>query len=60
MPLLMMKRKLGELIVGQILEVKGDCVPAFDNISRWVKNNGHELVCAECSDGRFLIKIKKQ
>ena len=31
----------------------------FDNIQRWVKNNGHEVVEASKSDVEFRIKIKK-
>ena len=34
---------------GQLLEVMGEGELEFDNIQRWVKNNGHEVVEASKS-----------
>jgi tRNA 2-thiouridine synthesizing protein A len=59
MPLLMTKRKLEGMNSGEILEVKGDFAPAFDNIKRWAKNAGHEIFEASKSPTEFKIKIRK-
>ncbi|XES76158.1 MAG: sulfurtransferase TusA family protein [Candidatus Bathyarchaeia archaeon] len=60
MPILLIKRKLETVQTGQILEVNGDCGPAFDNVQRWAKNAGHEIVEATKNGVEFNIKIKKQ
>ena len=36
--------KLESMASGQLLEVVGEGELEFDNIQRWVKNNGHEIV----------------
>jgi tRNA 2-thiouridine synthesizing protein A len=60
MPVVLTKRKLESMASGQILEVSGEGSLEFDNIQRWVKNNGHEVVEASKSDAEFTIKIKKR
>ncbi len=60
MPVALTKRKLESLQAGQILEVTGDCGPGFENIQRWVKNQGHELVEASKTLTEFKIVIKKR
>jgi tRNA 2-thiouridine synthesizing protein A len=59
MPVALTKRKLASMTSGQLLEVTGEGSLEFDNILRWVKNNGHEVVEASKSDAEFRIKIKK-
>jgi tRNA 2-thiouridine synthesizing protein A len=59
MPVVFTKRKLESMASGQLLEVVGEGSLEFDNIQRWVKNNGHEVVEASKSDMEFRIKIKK-
>ena len=59
MPVALTKRKLESLKSGQILEVKGDCGPGFENLQRWVKNVGFEVVEAAKSETEFIVKIKK-
>jgi tRNA 2-thiouridine synthesizing protein A len=59
MPVVFTKRKLESMASGQILEVTGEGSLEFDNIQRWVKNNGYEVVEASKSDVEFKIKIKK-
>ena len=44
MPVAFTKRKLENMASGQLLEVVGEGELEFDNIQRWVKNNGHEVV----------------
>ncbi len=59
MPVALTKRKLDSMKPGQILEVVGDCAPAFANIQKWAKNQGYEIVEASQSKVDFIIKIKK-
>lgn len=59
MPVALTKRKLESMAVGQLLEVVGEGRLEFDNIQRWVKNNGHEIVEASMDDLGFRILIRK-
>jgi tRNA 2-thiouridine synthesizing protein A len=59
MPVAFTKRKLGEMAAGQLLEVVGEGELEFDNVQRWVKNNGHTVVEASKSGAEFKILIKK-
>jgi TusA-related sulfurtransferase len=45
---------------GQLLEVIGEGELEFDNIQRWVKNNGDEVVEACKVAGEFKVVIKKR
>jgi len=60
MPVAFTKRKLESMASGQLLEVIGEGELEFDNVQRWVKNNGHEVVEASKSDGEFKVLIKKR
>lgn len=60
MPIALTKRKLESLESGQILEITGDCGPGFDNVQRWVKKQGHEIVEASKTETESTIKIKKR
>jgi TusA-related sulfurtransferase len=44
---------------GQLLEVVGEGELEFDNIQRWVKNNGHEVVETSKSGAMFKVLIRK-
>lgn len=59
MPVALTKRKLEGLAFGQLLEVVGEGELEFDNIQRWVKNNGHEVVEAARSGSEFRLLLKK-
>jgi tRNA 2-thiouridine synthesizing protein A len=59
MPVAFTKRKLESMAAGQLLEVTGEGELEFDNIQRWVKNNGHDVVQASKSGGEFRILIRK-
>ena len=59
MPVAFTKRKLGNMASGQLLEVVGEGELEFENIQRWVKNNGHEVVETSKSENEFRIMIKK-
>jgi tRNA 2-thiouridine synthesizing protein A len=60
MPVAFTKRKLENMASGQLLEVVGEGELEFENIQRWVKNNGHEVVETSKSENEFRIIIKKQ
>jgi tRNA 2-thiouridine synthesizing protein A len=60
LPVAFTKRKLDAMASGQLLEVVGEGDLEFDNIQRWVKNNGHEVVAASKVAGEFKVLIKKR
>ena len=60
MPVALTKRKLESMASGEMLEVIGEGSLEFDNIQRWVKNQGHEVAEASKSEMAFKIKIKKR
>jgi tRNA 2-thiouridine synthesizing protein A len=59
MPVALTKRKLAEMAVGQLLEVTGEGELEFDNVQRWIRNNGHEVVEAARSGAEFRVLVKK-
>ncbi len=59
MPVALTKRKLDGMVSGQLLEVIGEGELEFDNIQRWVKNNGHEVVEASKTGAEFKLIVKK-
>ena len=59
MPVAFTKRKLEGMAAGQLLEVIGEGDLEFDNIQRWAKNNGHNVVQASKSGVEFRILIRK-
>ncbi len=62
LPVAFTKRKLDAMASGQLLEVTGEGDLEFDNIQRWVKNQGHTVVEAakNCSEFRLLIKKREE
>jgi tRNA 2-thiouridine synthesizing protein A len=60
LPVALTKRKLQEMASGQLLEVTGEGELEFDNVQRWVRNNGHEVIYAAKLDGEFKVTIKKR
>lgn len=59
MPVALTKRKLESMSLGQLLEVDGEGNLEFDNIQRWVKRNGHDVVEASKSGDEFKIIVRK-
>ena len=59
MPVAFTKRKLELMASGQLLEVVGEGEMEFDNVQRWVKNNGHEVVKASKIGVEFRILVRK-
>jgi len=60
MPVAFTKRKLEGMTSGQLLEVVGEGGLEFDNIQRWVKSKGHEVVEASNFGSEFKVVIKKR
>ena len=60
MPVAFTKRKLEGMASGGLLEVTGEGELEFDNIQRWVKSNGHEVVEAVKAGSEFRIVVKKR
>jgi tRNA 2-thiouridine synthesizing protein A len=60
MPVAFTKRKLESMTYGDLLEVVGEGELEFDNIQRWVKKNGHEVVEASKSGTEFKVLIRKR
>ncbi len=59
MPVAFTKRKLETMASGQLLEVVGEGELEFDNVQRWAKNNGHQVVEVSKSENDFRIIIRK-
>ncbi len=59
LPVAFTKRKLGEMVVGALLEVVGEGDLEFDNIQRWVNQNGHEVVETSRVKSEFKLVIRK-
>ncbi len=59
-PVALTKRKLESMVSGQLLEVNGEGEAELENISRWVKNNGHEVVEVSKDAGEFKLLIKRK
>lgn len=60
LPVAFTKRKLDSMTSGQLLEVVGEGELEFDNVQRWVKNNGHEVVEASKINNEFKLLIKRK
>jgi tRNA 2-thiouridine synthesizing protein A len=59
-PVACTKRKLLEMDVGQLLEVSGEGELEFDNIQRWARNNGHEVLEASKCGIHFVVLLRKR
>ncbi|HMK94324.1 MAG TPA: sulfurtransferase TusA family protein [Candidatus Limnocylindrales bacterium] len=59
MPVAFTKRKLESMASGQLLEVVGEGELEFDNVQRWAKSNGHEVIEGSKRDAEFRVLIRK-
>jgi tRNA 2-thiouridine synthesizing protein A len=59
LPVALTKRKIESMASGQLLEVQGEGELEFENVQRWVKNNGHEIIETYKLEKEFKITIKK-
>lgn len=57
LPVALTKRKLEEMQSGQLLEVIGEGDLEFDNIQRWLKKQGYQIVKTSKNNNEFRILI---
>jgi TusA-related sulfurtransferase len=57
-PVIRVNEKIGEIEVGEVLELMADDPSSEPDIKSWTKRTGHELISCEKNDGvfRFLIR----
>ena len=60
MPIARTKEDVEKLEVGQILKVEADDPAAEEDISRWAKRAGHEVLSMERSGNIITFWIKKK
>lgn len=59
MPVIKTRQAIDELAVGQILEVWSDDRAAEEDIQRWAKRAGQELLDLRWDNGRLVFHIRK-
>jgi TusA-related sulfurtransferase len=57
-PVIRVNEKIGEVEVGEVLELLADDPSSEPDIKSWTKRTGHELISYDNKDGvfRFLIR----
>ena len=58
-PVFRTKMELEKLKIGEVLKIVADDPESEEDISRWVKRNGHELVSLNKGDKELEFVIKK-
>lgn len=58
-PLLQTRLAVDAIAVGEVLEVLADDPAAEEDIKRFVRRTGHEIIVLEKKDGRLRFLIKK-
>jgi len=59
MPIFMTKEKMDQIEVGQVLKVEADDPAAEEDIKRWAKRTGHEILKFEKEGTVMTFLIKK-
>jgi tRNA 2-thiouridine synthesizing protein A len=59
MPIALTKEEIDKIEVGQILKVEADDPAAEEDILRWAKRTGHEIVSFEKNGGIFTFFIRR-
>ncbi|MBC7107503.1 MAG: sulfurtransferase TusA family protein [Methanomassiliicoccales archaeon] len=59
-PILKTREEIEELTSGQILEILADDPAVEEDISRWSKRTGNEIVCLERRDSVLRILVRKK
>lgn len=59
MPIAMTKEEIDKLEAGQILKVEADDPAAEEDIKRWAKRTGHEILSFEKDEHILTFYIKK-
>jgi TusA-related sulfurtransferase len=60
MPIAMTKEGIGKIQIGEILKVEADDPAAKEDITRWVKRTGHEILKFEKEGTILTFYIKKR
>lgn len=58
-PILRTREEMETLSKGQVLEVLADDPAAEEDIFRWAKRTGNEVLSVEKKDGRLRILVRK-
>lgn len=59
LPVIHTKQVIDEMAVGQVLELLADDQAAEEDIQRWAKRTGHEVIHMAWEDGRLVFHIRK-
>jgi len=59
MPIFMTKEKIDEIEVGQVLKVEADDPAAEEDIKRWAKRTGHQILKFEKEGALLTFLIKR-
>jgi TusA-related sulfurtransferase len=59
MPIAMTKEEIDKIEVGQVLKVEADDPAAEEDIKRWAKRTGHEILRFEKEETILTFYIKK-
>jgi len=60
MPIAMTKEEIEKIDVGQVLRVEADDPAAEEDIKRWAKRAGHEILKFEKTGAIMIFFIKKK
>ena len=60
MPISMTKEEIEKVEIGQVLKVEADDPAAEEDIKRWVKRTGHDLIRFEKEGTILTFYIKKK
>ena len=59
MPIAMTKEEIDKIEIGQVLKVEADDPAAEEDIIRWAKRTGHEILKFEKEENILVFYIKK-
>jgi TusA-related sulfurtransferase len=59
MPIAMTKEEIDKINIGQVLKVEADDPAAEEDIKRWAKRTGHEILKFEKEDNIIIFFIKR-
>jgi tRNA 2-thiouridine synthesizing protein A len=59
MPIAMTKEEIENVQIGQVLKVEADDPAAEEDIKRWAKRTGHELLRFEKDEGILIFYIRR-
>ncbi len=60
MPIAMTKKEIDKIAIGQVLKVEADDPAAEEDIKRWAKRTGHEILKFEKEGSILTFYIKKK